>query len=107
MRDWNNIKKLDERYGRTNLTGFKLITNQKPREILKIIERDVEIFNNVNIDGKYVTRMIVRDSSIDLCIRDNGTPITYYFTEESDSFREVVCGLKKFCRENNIGFLIN
>lgn len=106
MKDWEKIKKLDERYSRINVTGFKLITNQAPGEVMRVIEKDIEIFNNVKIDNKYVTCMTVRDGFIDLLIRDNATPITYYFTEESNAFEEVVGMLEEYCNENNIGFLI-
>ena len=102
MNDWKNIKKLNERYGLTNLTGFKLITEQSPKEVLNVIERDIEIFNNTNVDYRYVTRLIVRENAIDLCIRDNTTAITYYFLKESDSFEGVVAGLEEVCSENRI-----
>lgn len=104
MNDWEKIRKLDERYSRINVTGFKLITNQSPAEIMRVIEKDIEIFNSVSTDCKYVMSMIVRENFIDMRVRDNGTPITYYFTEESYAFRKVVGMLEKFCRENNIGF---
>ncbi|MBR2558237.1 MAG: hypothetical protein IKE95_07735 [Methanobrevibacter sp.] len=107
MNDWENISRLNERYGKTNMTGFKIITDQSPSDIIRAIRRDIEIFNNVNIDFKYVTRLIVGENAIDLCIRDNGTPITYYFSEESSSFREVVDELKVLCRKKRIPMVIH
>lgn len=81
----NTLEKLNNRYGRTNMTGFKLVTALTPiKTVLKHFEMDLKILNSADVEYKSVARVIIRDDVIDICSKDNGTPVSYVFFDDAN-----------------------
>ena len=80
----NTLERLNNRYGRTNMTGFKLVTALTPvKTVLKHFEMDLKILNTADVEYKNVARVIIRDEVIDICSQDNGTPVSYVFFDDA------------------------
>ena len=104
--DMNILEKLNERYGLTNMTGFKLVTKGTNRKtILRHFEMDLEILNTSDVKIKEAVRVIQRENVLDICAYDNGTPLTYYFTEDADLRPEdIIEDIKGLCEKFDITF---
>ncbi len=83
--DMNILEKLNERYGPTNMTGFKLVGKGTDRDtVLRHFAMDLEILRTSNVGIKDPVRVLYGDNVIDICSHDNGTPVSYYFTQDAD-----------------------
>ena len=81
-KDLKKLENLNERYTAANMTGFKLVNEKTSRDtVLKHIELDLKILNSNELITKHVSRVIVRGDCIDICTIDNGTYISYFFSE--------------------------
>ena len=100
------LNELNERYGPTNLTGFRIVDDETSLEtVLKHIETDLKILNSSEVKYKHVYRIIARCDSIDICTVDNGTIISYFFIGEGEFMLKFIKGdLKILCEEFDVHF---
>ena len=83
-RDVLRLNELNERYSPVNLTGFRLVNSTTDkRTVLTHIERDIAVLNSCDIRYKEVCRVIVDEDCIDICTGDNGTFVSYFFTQDA------------------------
>ena len=100
----NTLERLNNRYGRTNMTGFKLVTGDTDtKTVLKHFELDLKILNSANIEYKNVARVILRDNVIDICCQDNGTPVSYVFFDDANISPESIRDeIKAICDRHEV-----
>lgn len=98
-KDMIRLEKLDERYSSVNLTGFKFIThNTDKRTIIDHFKMDLEILSTSKVENKRVCRVILGSDVLDICSNDNGTPVSYFFTQDSKIKPEDIKNeIKKIC----------
>lgn len=104
--DITKLECLNERYGSTNLTGFKLVNkNTSKKTVLRHIETDIEILNSSKVENKHVYRVIVTKDCIDICSNDNGTPVSYFFRDDAGFAPEsIALELKAICDKHRVHF---
>lgn len=104
--DMIKLEKMNERYSSVNMTGFKFVTkNTDKRTILNHFKMDLEILSTSDVENKGVCRVIMEDSLIDICSNDNGTPVSYFFTEDSKVKPEdIKKNIKELCGEFEVSF---
>ena len=104
--DMKNLKRLNERYGLTNMTGFKLVCEGTDKEtVLRHLEMDLKILKTSDVEIKDAVRIIKRGDAIDICSYDNGTPVTYFFTEDAGLRPEdIIKDIKGLCDKYRLSF---
>ena len=104
--DMNILEKLNERYGLTNMTGFKLVVKGTDRDtVLRHFEIDLEILKTTKVKIKEAVRVIQRENVLDICSYDNGTPVTYYFTEDAELRPEdIIDDVRGLCEKFDVTF---
>ncbi len=104
--DMNILEKLNERYGATNMTGFKLVGKGTDKStVLRHFEIDLEILKTTKVKIKEAVRVIQRENVLDICSYDNGTPVTYYFTEDAElSPEDIIDDVRGLCEKFDITF---
>lgn len=102
----NDLRQLNERFGSTNMTAFKLVgSDTTPRTVLTNIEMDISILNSSDMKYKHVYIVILRQNCIDIRSIDNGTPIAYFFCEDAMFEPEVIAeDLKTLCEKLDVKF---
>jgi len=101
MNDLINLEKLNERYTSVNLTAFRIVDeNTSKKTVLEHIRNDLDVLNSCKVKNKQASRVIVSDNHIDICTLDNGTFISYFFTECS-TFTPSSLDLSEIC-ENTL-----
>ena len=84
-KDTEKLTKLNERYGPSNLTGFRIVGAGTPENIiLNDIERVLKTLESSDIKSKRPCRVIIFSDSIDICTVDNATPVSYFFTQDAE-----------------------
>ena len=104
--DLFRLIKLNERYGSTNLTAFRIVDRTTSREtVLGHIRTDLRIMNSSDVEYKHAFRVILAKGHIDICTVDNGTPVTYLFTEDAEfAPQSIVPELSKMCCNFDVDF---
>ena len=104
--DMDILEKLNERYGLTNMTGFKLVTKGTDKStVLRHFEMDLKILKTSEVKVKEAVRIIQRENALDICSYDNGTPVTYYFTEDAElSPEDIIDDVMGLCEKFDITF---
>lgn len=104
--DMIKLEKLNERYSSVNMTGFKFITEDTDKDtILNHFKMDLEILSTSDVENKGVYRVIMEDNLIDICSNDNGTPVSFFFTQDSKVKPEdIKKDIKKLCCEFEVFF---
>ena len=103
-KDCKKLEKLDERFSPVNMTSFKLVRKDTAEDIvLSHIEGDLKILNSSDVQTRHVIRIIIRNDCIDICSEDNGTPVSYFFTEEANfTPQSLEAEVKKLCRKSDV-----
>lgn len=106
INDMNKLETLNERYGPTNLTAFRLVDESTDKgTVIAHIKTDLEILNTCHVGHKFVYRVIVDAGCIDICTGDNGTPVSYFFTEEAQfNPDDIGLDVKGLCESANVRF---
>ena len=104
--DMIKLEKMNERYSSVNMTGFKFVTkNTDKRTILNHFKMDLEILSTSDVENKGVCRVIMEDRLIDICSNDNGTPVSYFFMQDSKVKPEdIKKDIKELCGEFEVSF---
>lgn len=104
--DLIRLDALNERYGHTNLTGFRFVDETTDKQtVLKHIEFDLEILNSSAVESKHVYRIIARNECIDICTVDNGTYISYFFTKDAKfTPKSIKNDVKELCTKFDVHF---
>lgn len=107
-KDLKRLEDLDKRYGSVNRTAFRIVNaNVTKGTVLKHIKTDLEVFNSSDVENKHIYRVIIEDDIIDICSNDNGTPVSYFFTEDARftpmSIKDEV---EKLCSQSGVVFQI-
>lgn len=102
----NILEKLNERYGATNMTGFKLVMKGTDKStVLRHFEIDLEILKTTKVKVKEAVRVIQGENVLDICSHDNGTPVTYYFTEDAQlNPEDIIEDVRALCEKFDITF---
>ena len=96
--DIDKLQKFNERYGPTNLTGFRFVGEKTSvQTVMDHIKIDLLILNSSDVKFKQVYRIVVRKDCIDIATVDNGAIISYFFLEDAvfkpQSIKDDVKGL--------------
>lgn len=104
--DMIKLEKMNERYSSVNMTGFKFVTEHTDKDtILKHFKMDLEILSTSDVENKGVYRVIIEDNLIDICSNDNGTPVSYFFMQDSKVKPEDIKeNIKELCGEFEVFF---
>lgn len=101
----NRLLKLNERYTAANLTGFRLVdVSTSEKTVLRHIDMDLAILKSSAVKEKELARVIIRDGCIDICSYDNGTPISYFFSEDAYfTPKDISSYVEELCGEYDVG----
>ncbi|WP_458404034.1 hypothetical protein [Methanobrevibacter sp.] len=109
QKDLKRLDELNRRFPGGILTGFKIVgENTVPERVVEDIRWDIRILNSTDVENKYVYTISVGKDFIDIRCRDNGTYISYFFTEGSGiDIRDILKSLKTICDDEDIILKIN
>lgn len=104
--DLTRLEEFNERYGATNLTGFRFVNETTDKKtVLNHIELDLKILNSSEVEFKHVYRIILKYDCIDICTVDNGTIVSYFFLDNAKfKPKSIEKEIRKLCREFDIHF---
>ena len=102
----NDLRQLAERFGSTNMTGFKLVgADTTPKTVVNNIEMDIKILNSSSMEYKHAYVVILRENCIDIRSIDNGTPIAYFFCNDAMFAPAVIADeIKTLCEKLDVKF---
>lgn len=90
------------RFFEPQIVGIKIVGDKPSHAVCDSFKKDLELFKT-QLQNRNVYKVVFYgDCFVEILLRNNGTPVVYYF---STGFREVentVCEMKRICRDLDV-----
>lgn len=101
--DFANINRIFDRF-ESQMPGIKIVDGSKSLRAVDEFRSDLETYTS---QGGYETvdRVMIHDDClVGIQLKNNGTPVVYYFTDGFDGVGDVLLEFKKVCDDLNVTF---
>ena len=99
--DFSNINKIFDRY-ESQIPGIKLVDDSKSLNVVDEFRSDLENYNSLGGHEEVEKVLIQEGCLVDIQLKNDETPVVYYFIDSFDSVNDVLVEFKKVCRDLNI-----
>lgn len=99
--DYAKINKIIGRYS-VQMPGIKIIDDRPVSVVCEKFKKDLDLFNSLGGYNAVSRVKICGECFVEIQLKDNGTPLIYYFATSFNDVKNTIEEFKSICEELNI-----
>ena len=101
LEDYARINRILGYYSR--VPGIKIFNLNNERIVFESFKKDIELFNSTGGFNE-VERVLVYRDFVAIQLKDNSTPVVYYFANDFCNLKNTIGDFKSICDESHVRF---
>lgn len=86
------------------IVGIKIVGDKPSHAVCDSFKKDLELFKSQSENRKVYKVVFYGDCFVEILLRDNGTPVVYYFSTGFRDVESAVSGMKRICEDSGVPY---